>query len=93
MLKNWFVIIALAVIGLVLGWYWLQAGRVPDGVIPQGDTESVVTTIAALAGAVTTLAGAISGAAMKLIEYRKASLELDAQALANEKARREMQGD
>ncbi len=89
LLKRWSVIILLFAVAAGLGWYWLSSP--PAGVTPQGGTEDAVTKIAALAGAITTMAGAISGAAMKLVEYRKANLDLEAQRLANEKLRREIE--
>jgi hypothetical protein len=89
LLKRWSVIIVLLAVAVGLGWYWLSLPTA--GVTPQGGTEGAVTAIAALAGAITTMAGAISGAAMKLVEYRKANLDLEAQRLANEKLRREIE--
>lgn len=89
-LKNWLVILGLTIIGVALWAYWRQATSGVDGVTPQGGTEDAVTAIAALAGAITTLAAAISGAAMKYIEYRKASLDIEAKRLANLKAKQEI---
>jgi hypothetical protein len=88
-LKRWSVISVLFAVAVGLGLYWLYSA--PSGVTPQGGTEDTVTTIAALAGAITTMAAAISGAAMKLVEYRKANLDLEAQRLANEKMRRDLE--
>jgi len=94
-LKNWIVIVVLLAIGLALAWYGLRTttARVAlsPGVVPQGGTEDLVTAIAAIAGAITTLTGAIFGAAMKLIEYKKASLAVEEARIANEKARKELE--
>ena len=89
-LKNWGVITVLALVGIALFWYWL-AQRPDPGVVAQGAAETTATAIAALAGAITTLATAVSGAFMKVIEYRKAGLEVKAAELALEKQRRELQ--
>ena len=94
-LKNWTIIIILLVVAVGLGWYALQANILQNpttgGVTPQGGTQDTVTAIAALAGAITTLVGAVSGAAMKFIEYKKASLAVEGQQIANEKARKDLE--
>ena len=91
-LRNWIVILCLAAVGLALGWYWLSTRPDPD-VVTLGDSETMVSAIAALAGAVTTLAAAVSGAAMKLVEYRTASLEVKSAELELETKRRALKDE
>ena len=81
-LKNWIVIVVLAVIGIALGGYWLSLPSVPDGVTPQGGMDDTVTAVAALAGAITTIGGSVFGVLGKLNEYKKAKLEIEEKEIA-----------
>lgn len=89
-LKNWLVIIVLAVIGLALARYWLSIPRIPDGVTPLGDETGTLAIVASLAGAVTTLGGAIFGVLGKLNDYKKVRLEIEEKELELEKIRSAM---
>jgi hypothetical protein len=81
-LKRWGVIVVLALVGLALGAYWWSMPSTPDGVTPQGGSDETITAIAALAGAVTTLGGAIFGVLMKFTEYQKAKLDIEERRIA-----------
>lgn len=69
-LKKWPVIIILACIGIALVGYWLSLPSTPEGVTPQSDSAPWATQIAALAGAITTLGGAIFGILGQFNDYR-----------------------
>jgi uncharacterized membrane protein YedE/YeeE len=81
-LKNWIVIIILAVVGVLLAGYWLSLPETPVGVTPQGGLDDAVTAIAALAGAITTIGGAVFGVLGKLNEYKKAKLDIEEKQMA-----------
>jgi len=90
-LKNWIVIVILAVIGIGLGWYWFSLPVVPDGVTPQGEVDDAVTAIAALAGAVTTMGASVFGVLSKLNEYKKAKLEIAEKQMALDEKKKKLQ--
>ncbi len=90
-LKNWIVIIILAVIGISLTGYWLSLPDVPDGVTPQGGMEDAVTAMAALAGAVTTMGGAVFGVLGKLNEYKKAKLDIAEKQMVLDEKKKKLQ--
>ncbi|WP_299681047.1 hypothetical protein [uncultured Roseobacter sp.] len=82
--RNWIVIGILAVVGLALISYWISLPDVPDGVTPQSGMDDTVKAVAALAGAITTLGGAVFGVLGKLNEYRLAKLEIEEKRMALE---------
>ena len=75
-LKRWSVIAVLLLIGLAFWAYWYSLPRVPGGVTPQSGSEDWVKAIAALAGMITTLGGAVFGVLGKLNDYKKVKLEI-----------------
>lgn len=89
-LKNWFVILVLGAIGLVLALYWLSIPSVPEGVTAQSGEDDRFKEIAALSGAITTLGTAIFGVFSKFNDFRAKRLEIAAAELELEKKRREL---
>jgi hypothetical protein len=90
-LKRWSVIAVLAVVGLGLLAYWMSLDVPPPGVTPQGDQDSVASAITAIAGALTTLGGAVFGLLSKWTDHRKAQLEVASKELELEQKRRAAQ--
>lgn len=89
--KNWAVIIILAAIGLGLWWYWLSIPTAAKGVVAQSGDNDTVTLIATLAGAITTIGGAVFGILGKYNDYRKVKLELAEKELELEEKRRALE--
>jgi len=91
-LKRWPVIAVLLVIGLGLLIYWLSLPRVPEGLVAQGDGDDLATSIAALAGAITTLGTAAFAMLSKWNEYRKEQLDVRERELELKKKEQELNG-
>lgn len=92
MLRRWPVILLLAAIGLACLGYVIRMPPTPVGVTPQGDVETAVSRIAAIAGAITTLGTAIFGLLGKWTEHRKARLDIEKAKLDIEERRRALDG-
>jgi len=90
-LKNWFVIAVLSIVGLGLMYFWLTADSSPPGVTPQSGETDATTLAVTLAGAITTVGGAIFGVLGKFNDYRKAKLEIEAKELEIEEKRQQLE--
>lgn len=77
-LKQTWLIIALGLLAIAAGWYYLST-RPPAGVTPQSGADDIVSTITALTAAVVSLGGAVAGIAMKFLDYRKEELAIKVQ--------------
>lgn len=91
--RNWIVIAVLALIGLGLLGYWMSLPSVPDGVTPQGGVDDAIKAVGALAGAITTIGGAIFGVLGKLNEYKKAKLDIEEKQLALDEKKQKRQAE
>ena len=72
-------------------YFWLTVDRVPPGVTPQSGESDATTLAVTLAGAITTVGGAIFGVLGKYNDYRKAQLEIKAKELEIERTQKELE--
>ena len=87
-LKRPPVYLALFLTSVILCLVYYSLSKGDGGVSPKGDAEYLYTTIATLAGAITTLVASISGALMKWLDLKKANIELKMKKLEFEEAKK-----
>ncbi len=92
-LKRWPVIIGLSCIGIALVAYWLSLPKTPDGVTAQSGSDDAVKTIAALAGAITSLGGAIFGILGQLNDYRAKRIAIATAEVELAQKRKELESE
>ena len=92
-LKKWPVILVLACVGIGLAVYWLRLPTTPEGVITQGDGDDVFTNVAALAGAITTLGGAIFGILGQYNDYRAKRIAIATAEVELAQKRKELESE
>lgn len=88
MLKRTSVIVVLILIALGAGWYYLT-NRTPEAVTEMSPADDTISLITALTTAIVSLGGAISGLAMKFLDFKKQQLEI--RAKEHELAAREIE--